>query len=291
MVTISMRNMMLAGCAAVALFAGGMANAKTILFVGNSFTQGAHSPVRAYRPDLVTDLNGTGIGGVPALFKTFAEQAGLDFTVSLETEGGKGLEFHYAAKRQLIDRAWDVVVLQGLSTLDRRNPGDPSIHVENAALLAAMFRRANPASEVDLVSTWSRADQTYLSTGHWHGRPITAMADDLAAASRLALQRSRDIKQAVPVGAAWNRAFADRVADPNPYDGTTFGQVDLWTYDQYHASAAGYYLEALVLFGKITGVDPTTLGAQEKGADALGLSPALAVALQRVAKETLASDR
>jgi hypothetical protein len=286
---MAMRNMVLAGCAAVALLYGGVAQARTILFVGNSFTQGSHSPVRTYRPDLLTDLNGTGIGGVPALFKTFADEAGLDFTVSLETEGGKGFEFHYATKRQLIDRAWDVVVLQGLSTLDRKNPGDPTTHVENAALLAAMFKHANPAAEIDLVSTWSRADLTYLSTGHWHGRPITAMADDLAAASRLALQRSLDINQAAPVGAAWNRAFADKVADPNPYDGTTFGQVDLWTYDQYHASAAGYYLEALVLFGKFSGVDPTTLGAHEKAADALGLSPELTAALQRVARETLAS--
>ncbi len=286
---MAMRNMVLAGCAAVALLYGGVAQARTILFVDNSFTQGSHSPVRTYRPDLLTDLNGTGIGGVPALFKTFADEAGLDFTVSLETEGGKGFEFHYATKRQLIDRAWDVVVLQGLSTLDRKNPGDPTTHVENAALLAAMFKHANPAAEIDLVSTWSRADLTYLSTGHWHGRPITAMADDLAAASRLALQRSLDINQAAPVGAAWNRAFADKVADPNPYDGTTFGQVDLWTYDQYHASAAGYYLEALVLFGKFSGVDPTTLGAHEKAADALGLSPELTAALQRVARETLAS--
>lgn len=291
MVTMALRKVVLAGGAALAMFVAGAAEAKTILFVGNSFTQGAHSPVRAYRPDLVTDLNGDGIGGVPALFKTFTTEAGLDFTVSLETDGGKGLEYHYANKKQLIDRAWDMVVLQGLSTLDRKNPGDPTLHVENAALLAAMFKRANPAVDVSIVSTWSRADQTYLSTGHWHGRPITAMADDLAAASRLALQRSRDIRRAIPVGAAWNRAFAERVADPNPYDGISFGQVDLWTYDQYHASAAGYYLEALVLFGKLTGVDPTTLGAREKGADAIGLSPELASTLQRIAKETLASDR
>lgn len=283
-----MRKMALAGCAALALFTAGAAGAKTILFVGNSFTQGAHSPVRAYRPDLVTDLNGTGIGGVPALFKTFAEEAGLDFTVSLETEGGKGLEFHYDTRRQLIDRAWDVVVLQGLSTLDRKNPGDPTTHVENAALLAAMFKRLNPSVDISIVSTWSRADLTYLSTGHWHGRPITAMADDLAAASRLALQRSPDIKRAVPVGAAWNRAIAEHVADANPYDGTTFGQVDLWTYDHYHASIQGYYLEALVVFGRVTGLDPTRLGANERAADDLGIDPRVAVQLQAIAKAQLA---
>ena len=287
----SIRKLILAGSAALSLLIAAAAPAKTILFIGNSFTQGAHSAVRAYRPDLVTDLNGTRIGGVPALFKTFADEAGLNFTVSLETDGGKGLEFHYATKRQVIDRAWDVVVLQGFSTLDRKNPGDPTIHVENAALLAAMFKRANPAAEINLVSTWSRADLTYLSTGHWYGRPITAMADDLSAATRLALRTSANIKQAVPVGAAWNRAFAEKVADPNPYDGTSFGQVDLWTYDQYHASAAGYYLEALVLFGRITGVDPVMLGKQEKAADALGLSPTLAADLQRIARDTLAAER
>jgi len=75
------------------------AAAKTILFVGNSFTQGAHSAVKRYRADAVTDLNGDGYGGVPALFKTFTEEAGLNWKVSLETQGGKPLRFHYEERR------------------------------------------------------------------------------------------------------------------------------------------------------------------------------------------------
>ena len=71
--------------------------------------------------------------------------------------------------------------------------------------------------------------------------------------------------------------------------GIAFGQVGLWTDDQYHASAAGYYLEALVIFGRVTGVDPRTLGGRERAADDLGLPPALAQALQRVAWEQLAA--
>ena len=39
------------------------AAAETILFVGNSFTYGAYSPVWKYRAETVTDLNGTGVGG------------------------------------------------------------------------------------------------------------------------------------------------------------------------------------------------------------------------------------
>ena len=71
-----------------------------MLFIGNSFTFGDGSPVSFYRDEPVTDLNDEGIGGVPALFKSFATQAGLDYDVSLETRGGSGLEFHLANKRE-----------------------------------------------------------------------------------------------------------------------------------------------------------------------------------------------
>ena len=52
---------------------------ESVLFIGNSFTYGFGSPVKYYRPDTVTDLNNEGIGGVPALVKSFSDQAGLDF--------------------------------------------------------------------------------------------------------------------------------------------------------------------------------------------------------------------
>ena len=66
------------------------ATAERVLFIGNSFTYGSGSAVRFYRSDTVTDLNDEGIGGVPALFKSFADQAGLDYDVALETRGGTG---------------------------------------------------------------------------------------------------------------------------------------------------------------------------------------------------------
>ncbi|WP_454280852.1 PEP-CTERM sorting domain-containing protein [Sphingomonas sp. Marseille-Q8236] len=259
------------------------ASAESILFVGNSFTFGANSPVMRYRPDLVRDLNREGIGGVPALFKTFAEEAGQDWTVSLETAGGRDLAYHYEQKRREIDARWDVVILQGYSTLDAKRPGDPARHAEAAGLIAAMLRRANPNVRVELVSTWSRADLTYRSPSPWRGKPIAAMAEDLAAANVGAVRRFPEISGTIPVGQAWNRAWAERVADPNPYDGIAFGQVDLWTWDQYHASAAGYYLEALVIFGKVTGFDVRRLGEQERAARDLGLDPQLVRRLQAIA--------
>ncbi len=269
---------------------GSPAPARTILFVGNSFTFGDRSPVRGFHPDRVTNLNNDGYGGVPALFKTFTTQAGLDYDVSMETSPGKSLEWHYTQERAQLQGKWDVVTLQGYSTLDEKHPGDPADQIKGAHDLASMFVAANPATKVYLVSTWSRADQTYQPNGHWYGKPIAAMAEDVAAANAEAIKGFPALAGVIPVGTAWNRAMVEGVADPNPYDGVDFGKVDLWTWDQYHASTEGYYLEALVIFGKITGVDPASLGAREKAAADLGMSPAFAVALQKIAHEELTAE-
>jgi hypothetical protein len=261
----------------------------TILFIGNSFTQGAHSAVRNWRASSVSDLNRDGYGGVPALFKMFTEEAGLNYAVSLETQGGKTLGFHFDERRQRLDRPWDVVVLQELSVLDAKKPGDATNYLRDVGRFASLFRARNPAVRIELMSTWTRADQTYRPQGHWYGKPVTTMALDLRAAADRARRQTPGVAGVLPVGQAFNRAFAERVADPNPYDGISFGQLDLWSYDQYHASTAGYYLEALIVFGAITGEKPTRLGPQEKAADELGLSPEQASALQTIAEETLAT--
>jgi hypothetical protein len=267
------------------------AKPRTILFVGNSFTYGALSPVRRYRPNAVTDLNRTGVGGVPALFKTFAEEARLDWTVSLETQGGMPLAFHWNERRALLDRAWDVVVLQEYSSLDRERPGDTASYRQYAPMLAGMFAKRNPKVDVELMATWTRADLTFRPGSPWSGKPVTAMALDVRRAAESVRASSPLIRGVIPVGEAWNRAIATGLADPNPYDGVAFGQIDLWSWDQYHASAFGYYLEALVVFGRVTGTDPTTLGAKERAADDLGISPEVAASLQRIARAELAAQR
>jgi len=268
-----------------------MGKPRTILFVGNSFTQGAHSAVRNWRANSVSDLNKTGYGGVPALFKAFTEQAGLNYGVSLETQGGKSLGFHYDERRALFDRPWDVVVLQEFSTLSRERPGDATAMARDAARLASLFRRRNPQAQISLMATWTRADLVYKPGSRWSGTPVKAMAADLQAASQQVCRQVAGVNAVLPVGNAWSRAFQTGVADPNPYDGTSFGQMNLWAYDHYHGSIPGYYLEALVVFGAITGVDPTTLGPAERAADELGLSDQQAADLQRVARDELATHQ
>ena len=272
------------------LLAATPASAEKMLFVGNSFTFGAGSAVRFFHPELVHDLNHEGQGGVPALFKMFAAQAGLDWDVSLETVGGQELSFHLVNKKVEMAGAWDVVLLQDYSTLDRQHPGDPAAHVRDAGKLAAMFKAANPAARILLETTWPRADQIYPAGGHWHGKPVSAMADDLERADAAAMLANRDIGGTAPVGEAWMRAIDQGLADPNPYDGVTYGKIDLWTWDHYHASAYGYYLAALTIFGRVTGVDPRSLGPRERAADELGFSGLTTVALQRIAAESLAGE-
>jgi hypothetical protein len=276
-------------CVVLALAAVSAQSGRSVLFIGNSFTFAAGSPVRFYRSDTVTDLNNEGIGGVPALFKSFTQQAGLTYDVFLETRGGSGLDFHLANRLPLIGRqGWDIVVMHGYSTLDAEKPGDPAKLVATSKEMAGFLRTRNPKVELYLMATWSRADQTYPPKGAWAGQPIERMARDVRAAYDKAAA-SAAAKAVIPVGEAWTRAMQTGVADPNPYDGIEAGKLDLWTHDHYHASAHGSYLEALVIFGSLTGRDPRSLGDAECSAFELGFARADVKALQQVAFDQLAS--
>ena len=266
------------------------AGGTSLLFIGNSFLFGSGSAVRFYRADTVTDLNHEGIGGVPALFKSFTQQAGLDYDVSLETRGGSGLDFHLDSKLGVIGkRGWDTVVMHGYSLLDADKPRDPAKLIATSKQMADFLRARNPKVELYLMATWSRADETYPAKGAWAGQPIEVMARDVRAAYDKAAGPAA-VKAVIPVGEAWTRAIQTGVADPNPYDGIEAGKLNLWTYDNYHASTYGYYLEALVIFGKVTGRDPRSLGQHECSAFELGLSRTEAKALQQIAFDQLAGS-
>lgn len=256
---------------------------RSILFIGNSFTFGAMSDVMTYRKDSVTDLNGDGMGGVPALFKRFADEAGLNYQVSLETAAGQTLAWHLANKSTVIDRAWDAVVLQQYSTLDPGKPGDVTTTIPAAGDLTELLRNRNRNVDISLVATWTRPDLTFPAGKHWSGLPVTRMALDLRKADDSVRQEVPSIARVVPVGEAFNCAIARRIADPNPYDGLDPGKIDLWASDHYHASNAGYYLEALTDFAAVTGSDPRTLGKSEEAARDLGITPAVAAELQDTA--------
>ena len=253
----------------LALTGSTLAASKSVLFIGNSFLFGSGSAVRFYRAETVTDLNNEGIGGVPALFKSFTQQAGLDF--------------HLAEKSDVIgSKRWDTVVMHGFSLLDAQKPRDPAKLIATSKQMADFLRGRNPAVELFLISTWARADNVYPEKGAWHGQTVEAMTRDVRAAYDQA-GRNAAVKGVIPVGETWLHAMQSGVADPNPYDGIEAGKLNLWTHDSYHASTHGYYLQALVIFGTLTGLDPRSLGEGECSGSELGMSRAEVRALQQVA--------
>lgn len=107
----------------------------TVLFVGNSYTFGRVDPVMSYRTGDVNDMtqamwlaNPAGSnafephpwGGVPAIFKTLAGQAGIEVEVSLSTRNAASLRGHllntnsagWDLRGNIGSQAWDKVVLQ-----------------------------------------------------------------------------------------------------------------------------------------------------------------------------------
>lgn len=287
----------LAGAALALLAALGLPGAPaqaepSLLFIGNSFLYAAGSPLLHWRDDTVTDLNHDGVGGVPALVKAFLVQAGLDHDVYLETRGGSGLDFHVEHKQAVLGRrGWDVVVMHGYSTLDPKRPGDAAKLVASTRQMVSFLQQRNPQVQVHLMATFPRADQVYLASGAWAGKGLSAMVRDVRSGYDQAAAGAPGVKGVIPVGEAWERAMRAGVADPNPYDGVAPGQLNLWTWDHYHASAHGYYLEALVIFGHLTGRDPRGLGDSECAAHELGFTREQVRALQQVAYEQLAEAK
>jgi hypothetical protein len=117
------------------------------------------------------------------------------------------------------------------------------------------------------------------------------MALDLRKADDEVRARVPAIARVIPVGQAFNCAIERKIADPNPYDGLTQGQIDLWAGDHYHASNEGYYLEALTVFAAVTRFDPRKFGRGEKAAHDLAIIPAVAGKLQEVAYRIVATGR
>jgi len=149
---------------------------------------------------------------------------------------------------------------------------------------------ANPAAAVFLFQTWPRADLTYQSDKPFSGLPIDSMARELHTSYYGLLAQKSGFKSIAPAGDAWLRAVQTGLAHRNPYAPEP-GKIDLWAEDRYHPSNWGAYLTACVLFGEITGRDPRALGGTEQAAAALGLSPAEAESLQRIAYEQIRAAR
>lgn len=280
-----------------------------ILFVGNSFFHGKYQPVLAYNAARVTDenyglpsssprcetLTGEPVvwGGIPGIFQQLTEEAGLNYEVHFEEINAKPLQYHCEHAMTIIQQPrWNTVVLQEHSmwALPTRRGGHPEGFQANATHLEQAVHAANREARVFLFQTWPRADLCYPAGTPYAGLPLDSMAQELHAAYYGLLRQNPNFAGIAPAGDAWQRALQTGVALPNPY-ATTPGKIDLWAEDHYHPSNWGAYLNACVLFAEITGHDPRALGGAELAAAALGIAPAAAVSLQRIAYEQVQAAR
>ncbi len=162
---------------------------------------------------------------------------------------------------------------------------------------------ANAATQVYLYETWARPnmvtgavvantdDTTGAVTNTTTTAPeyyltLEAMTADLKAAYQGLAAANSIFAGVAPVGEAFLAAVQDGTAMRNPY-APDAGKIDLWWDDNLHASKYGSYLSGLTMFGKLTGLDPRSLGAAEHVASDLGITQAVVVALQNVAAATL----
>lgn len=174
---------------------------------------------------------------------------------------------------------------------------------------------ANANAKVYLTETWARPDMIYAhlvttaDTTSPTGSPIpdgsgdqatlyyqspAAMTADLRTSIYGEAASNGKFAGVIGVGDAFQLAYdqglvrtsgfydANGVFVPN-----SDGVMNLWWDDYLHASKYGSYLDALVQFGTITGLDPRSLGAGEIAARDLGISAANALVLQQVAAQQL----
>lgn len=189
----------------------------------------------------------------------------------------------------------------------------------NALRVIPANPNAHPNAKIYLTETWARPDMVYAhkittaDTTSPTGSPIvdttsaggaatlhytslasmtadlhTSFADEAAVNSRFA--------GVLPVGDAFQRAYDQGLVKTGGfYDASGVfvpnaagDEINLWWDDDLHASKYGSYLDALVQFGMVPGIDPLSLGAGEQAAFDLGISSADALMLERVASSQLA---
>lgn len=219
-------------------------------------------PSRAGETVLFVGNSFTGnLGGVGELVERMAAVSRVELTAEQIAPGGYSFEQHFeapdGARSAIVDGGWDRVVLQEQS-------GRPIFQRQAferyGRLLVAEV--VSTGARPLLYATWGRADHPQDQ------QALTEAYCELSAETRVDL---------APVGAAWQRA---RTHHP---------ELRLHAADGVHASLAGFYLAALVLYGSLTGEDPRGLPPALDGV--VWVTATQARQLQEIAGETLAAHR
>ena len=178
----------------------------------------------------------TAANDLPGMIEAIAAAAGLSNHVRCRVvaKPNFGLEEHWAdgeALRVLRGGSWTHVILQQ----------GPSSLPESRVMLRSFTKRFADAARAAGART--------VLFGVWPSRDRLAFQKDVTESYRLAAQ---DVGgDVVPVGEAWRLAWE---RDPT---------LPLYGPDQFHPSAAGSYVAALMLFERLTGRIAPPLGPED----------------------------
>lgn len=266
----------------------------SVLFVGNSFTEGFEEPARSFNRASVIDKTDAATGGIAGIFKRLTDDAGMSFTVGVSAVGGTTLGWHASKRPADMSGRWDAVVAQDFSTLPlpREHGGNPAAFVDGARAVRDLVRAGNPEARAYLYQTWASPRGVGAQSYAAGVAGLREMQTDLSASYARAGAQLR-VDGVARVGDAFLRAVDDGLVDPTPADGIDKGKVSLWSSrDAHHAGVLGSYLAAAVLFATVTSSDARTLptGSGSAAAD-LGITPDQARALHAVAASVAQSAR
>ena len=200
----------------------------------------------------------TYVNDVPGILQALARAGGTDLAVETVAGPNMALIDHWTqgiARREIEKGGWRFVIMQ-------QGPTSVEINRDTLRLAATRFApsiRAAGATPA-LYSVWPAA-----SRKQDFARSIESYAIAAADVDGLLL----------PAGSAWLAAWA---RDPS---------LPLYGGDQFHPSAAGSYLAALVMYARLLGKDPVGLPARltlASGAT-LALDEGMARVLQEVARD------
>ena len=182
----------------------------------------------------------------------------LELRVNIAAWGGANLAFHYTNREipiywgwqySLVDmlrlQPWDYVVLQDLSTGPTRI-GDVQLFMDTAQAMTDLIRAEAPTAQVLYFLTWARRSDNILY------QSVFADPQDMQSELRTNYSAAATATNGavVPVGNAWETAYALRPYDPSEPQETRFS---LHISDGSHPSAEGRYLTGAVFFETIFG--------------------------------------
>lgn len=197
---------------------------------------------------------------LPAMVEALSAAAGHRVVARAIARGGFSLEDHWndgAARRAIAGGGWAYVVLQQ----------GPSALPESFVSLRDYTRRFN-----EVIARGGGKTALYMV---W---PSKARSGDFDGVSRSYARAAMDVGGLLlPAGDAWRAAWR---RDPS---------LALYGEDQFHPSAAGSWLAALVIVRQISGRSPVGLTVRVSPAPRLGLTAGQVQILEEAAEEAAAA--